>query len=86
MTGARARDHCSRQVTSSMLSQQFFSGHGQDRAGGASQLCPCKDSFDRERFEYEREYDILFTGLGFSKEDKKKPISHFPAENRQRSH
>lgn len=39
--------------------------------------CPLRDSFDRERFEYEQEYDRLFTGLGFAKEDKKKPISRF---------
>ena len=39
--------------------------------------CPLRDSFDRERFEYEQEYDRLFTGLGFANEDKKKPISRF---------
>ena len=33
--------------------------------------------WDRERFDYEREYDILFTGFGFSKEDKKKKLSEF---------
>lgn len=68
---------CSRQITVGMLSQQVFS----DRAGTAEEellrSCPCKDSFDRERFEYEREYDRLFTGLGFSKKDKSKPVSCF---------
>ena len=68
---------CSRQVTIGMLSQQVFSDMDRTVQEELLSSCPCKDSFDRERFEYEREYDILFTGLGFSKEDKKKPISHF---------
>ena len=67
---------CSRQVTIGMLSQQVFSDMDRTVQEELLSSCPCKDSFDRERFEYEREYDILFTGLGFSKEDKKKPISH----------
>ena len=66
---------CSRQVTIGMLSQQVFSDMDRTVQEELLSSCPCKDSFDRERFEYEREYDILFTGLGFSKEDKKKPIS-----------
>ena len=41
------------------------------------EACPCRDTFERERFEYEREYDTLFTGFGFPKEDKKKRISQF---------
>ena len=39
--------------------------------------CPAKGLFDRERFEYEREYDTLFTGLGFQKEDKKRSVAAF---------
>ena len=38
---------------------------------------PAGIPFERERFEYEREYDTLFTGFGFPKEDKKKRISQF---------
>ena len=39
--------------------------------------CPCPDKWDRERFTWEQEYDRLFTGFGFSKEDKKKRLSQF---------
>lgn len=40
---------------------------------GATELEP----FSRERFEYEVEFDRLFTGFGFAKEDKKKKLSEF---------
>ncbi len=39
--------------------------------------CPQGDPFDRERFAYEQEYDTLFTGFGFSKTDKTRPLSSF---------
>ncbi|MFR5601406.1 MAG: ribosomal protection-like ABC-F family protein [Lachnospiraceae bacterium] len=39
--------------------------------------CPARDTFDRERFAYEQEYDRLFTGFGFEKADKKKRIREF---------
>ena len=39
--------------------------------------CPCRDTFDRERFEYEQEYDRLFTGFGLKREDKKRLLSSF---------
>lgn len=67
----------SRQASIGMLSQQAF----KDTTGTVEEellrFCPFKDTFEKERFEYEREYDILFTGFGFSKEDKKKPVSCF---------
>ena len=68
---------CSRAVTTGMLSQQVFTDMRRTVEEELLDSCPCRDTFDRERFEYEREYDILFTGLGFAKEDKKKQISHF---------
>ena len=33
-------------------------------------LCPSRDTWDRERFEFEQEYDRIFTGFGFEKEQK----------------
>ena len=67
----------SRQVTIGMLNQQAF----EDVEGTVEEtllsVCPCKDMFARERFEYEREYDRLFTGFGFAKTDKKKRLKEF---------
>lgn len=68
---------CSRKVMTGMLSQQAFAEEHRTVEELLLWSCPFRDSFDRERFEYEREYDRLFTGLGFAKEDKKKPISRF---------
>lgn len=68
---------CSRQVTVGMLSQQTYSDGDSTVEEELLKACPCRDTFDRERFEYEREYDTLFTGFGFSKEDKRKKISRF---------
>lgn len=68
---------CSRQITIEMLSQQaFYDFHGtvEDEI---LKRCPCSDPYARERFEYEREYDTLFTGFGFAKRDKQKKISEF---------
>ncbi len=39
--------------------------------------CPCWDTFDPQRFAYEQEYDTLFTGFGFTKSDKSRPLSSF---------
>lgn len=39
--------------------------------------CPVGDSYEKERYEYECEYDRLFTGFGFSKDDKNKKLSMF---------
>ena len=68
---------CSRKVMTGMLSQQVFVDEHRTVEELLMLSCPLRDSFDRERFEYEQEYDRLFTGLGFAKEDKKKPISRF---------
>lgn len=68
---------CSRQLTVAKLSQNVFQDSQRTVEEELLEGCPAKDSFDRERFDYEREYDTLFTGLGFAKEDKKKSLSHF---------
>ncbi|MDO5403269.1 MAG: ABC-F family ATP-binding cassette domain-containing protein [Eubacteriales bacterium] len=39
--------------------------------------CPVGDSYEQERYQYEVEYDRIFTGFGFSKEDKNKKLSMF---------
>ena len=68
----------SRQITVGMLSQQVFdSEKDSDRTVEEELLfyCPVRDTWDRERFLYEQEYDRLFTGFGFRKEDKKKKLS-----------
>ena len=40
--------------------------------------------WDRERFEYEQEYDRIFTSFGFSKEDKRKRLADFSGGQRMR--
>lgn len=67
----------SRRLITGFLKQQAFP-HG-DCTVEEELLasCPCADSFSKERFEYEREYDCLFTGFGFKKADKKKRLSEF---------
>ena len=67
----------SRQLTVEMLGQQAFVGEERTVEELVMLNCPAKGPFDRERFEYEREYDTLFTGLGFQKEDKKRSIAAF---------
>ena len=68
----------SRKLTVAMLKQQAFAA-GTERTVEEEILsaCPCRDSFARERFDYEREYDILFTGFGFAKADKRKRLAEF---------
>ena len=39
--------------------------------------CPPGDAFSRERYEFELEYDRIFTGLGFAKKDKEKRFGEF---------
>ncbi len=67
----------SRNVTIGMMRQQPFTDTSRTVEEELLERCPGKDSYDRERFEYEREYDILFTGFGFKKEDKRKKLSEF---------
>lgn len=41
------------------------------------EACPTGDLFSRERFEYEMEYDRIFTGFGFQPEEKKRKLGTF---------
>jgi len=67
----------SRKLTVGYLKQQAFDDKGRTVEEELLSSCPVADPFAMERFEYEREYDTLFTGFGFTKEDKKKRISQF---------
>ena len=65
----------SRRLTVGMLKQGVFTGDDRTVEEELLAACPCKDTFERERFEYEQEYDRIFTGFGFAKEDKEKLLS-----------
>lgn len=67
----------SRQVTVEMLSQQAFDDMERTVETEILSHCPAAELYARERFDYEREYDILFTGFGFLKADKQKPLAAF---------
>lgn len=69
--------HRSRQLTVGMLRQQPFSDRSRTVEEELLAACPCRDTYDRERFMYEQEYDRLLTGFGLSKEDKKRRIDSF---------
>ncbi len=67
----------SRKVTVGMLRQS----NEQDADKTIEELllegCPERDSFSKERYAYEMEYDRLFVGFGFEKNDKKKQLKEF---------
>ena len=67
----------SRQLTVGLLSQHNYQDDNRTVEEELLDSCPCRDTFERERFDYEREYDILFTGFGFDKEQKKKRLNQF---------
>ncbi len=67
----------SRQLTVGMLGQQAVTNRDQTVEELLLLACPFRDTFARERFEYEREYDRIFTGFGFAKSDKHKKIGSF---------
>ncbi len=67
----------SRKLNVGYLKQQAFLNKDRTVEEEVLSACPCHDPYAVERFEYEREYDRLFTGLGFSKEDKRKKLSEF---------
>ncbi len=41
------------------------------------EACPAEDIYSRERYDYQMEYDRVFTGFGFSMEDKKRKLGSF---------
>lgn len=68
---------CSRKLTIGMLTQQAFTDGSTTVEEEILGACPSQDIYARERFEFEREYDILFTGFGFAKTDKRKRLAEF---------
>lgn len=73
MTGVRL----ARNVTVGMLSQQVFPEADRTVEEEIMTICPSRDTWARERFDFEQEYDRIFTGFGFSKGDKEKKLSAF---------
>lgn len=67
----------SRNVTVGMLRQSNTADASKTIEEILLDGCPERDSFSKERFAYEMEYDRLFTGFGFEKSDKKKLFREF---------
>ena len=72
----------SRNVTVGMLRQQGALCGERTVEEELLAACPAGDLFSRERYEYEMEYDRIFTGFGFRREDKKKRLSEFSGGER----
>lgn len=68
---------CSRSLTTGFLRQQAFPKEDRTVEEELFSFYQGLDSFSKERFDYEREYDTLFTGFGFRKTDKRKKLSEF---------
>lgn len=67
----------SRNITIDMLRQADKSNQNLTIEQILLESCPDKDSFSKERFDYEMEYDRLFTGFGFEKEEKSRTLGSF---------
>ena len=67
----------SRKVTVGMLRQSNLMDQDKTVEELLLEGCPEKDTFSKERFSYEMEYDRLFTGFGFAKQEKKRKLSSF---------
>ncbi len=66
-----------RKLTIGYLKQQAFTEKNRTVEEEIFSSCSFSNEYSQERYEYEREYDILFTGFGFHKSDKKKKLSEF---------
>lgn len=67
----------SRYITIGMLRQVDASNQDKTIEEILLEACPDKDTFSKERFDYEMEYDRLFTGFGFEKEQKSRTLGSF---------
>lgn len=67
----------SRNITIDMLRQVDKSNKDLTIEQMLLESCPDKDTFSKERFDYEMEYDRLFTGFGFEKSDKTRLFRSF---------
>ena len=59
----------SRNITIGMLRQVDSSNQDKTIEEILLESCPDRDTYSKERFDYEMEYDRLFTGFGFEKEE-----------------
>lgn len=67
----------SRNITIDMLRQADKSNQDLTIEQILLESCPDKGTFSKERFDYEMEYDRLFTGFGFEKSDKTRLFRSF---------
>lgn len=67
----------SRNITIGMLRQADKSDQDKTIEEILLETCPDRDTFSKERFDYEMEYDRLFTGFGFEKEQKNRTLGSF---------
>ena len=67
----------SRNITIDMLRQVDKSNQDLTIEQILLESCPDKDTFSKDRFDYEMEYDRLFTGFGFEKSDKTRLFRSF---------
>ncbi len=74
----------SRRLTIGMLAQTAIEPERERRTAEEILLegSSFRELFSKERFFYEMEYDRLFTGFGFTKQDKKRPVSLFSGGER----
>ncbi|MCD8019284.1 MAG: ATP-binding cassette domain-containing protein [Clostridiales bacterium] len=69
--------YLARNTTIGMLHQNAVSGKDMTVQDKILELCPSKDIYSVERYEFEKEYDRIFTGFGFSKKEKYRKIGTF---------
>lgn len=67
----------SRNITIGMLRQADSSNQDKTIEEILLESCPDRDTYSKERFDYEMEYDRLFTGFGFEKEEKSRTLGSF---------
>lgn len=67
----------SRNITIGMLRQVDSSNQDKTIEEILLESCPDRDTYSKERFDYEMEYDRLFTGFGFEKSDKTRLFRSF---------
>ena len=67
----------SRNITIGMLRQVDSSNQNKTIEEILLESCPDRDTYSKERFDYEMEYDRLFTGFGFEKEEKSRTLGSF---------
>ena len=67
----------SRNITIGMLRQVDSSNQDKTIEEILLESCPDRDTYSKQRFDYEMEYDRLFTGFGFEKEEKSRTLGSF---------